>query len=119
MAEVLDRIGRLSTADSPVTRDEATSIAEVMRNSLRIAPQFAPGTFDGDALFFTATEDVPGAADDFALAPDKAAHWRRHVTGTLHDHPIPCDHYEMTEPGPIAHIAETLRKTLDQHPGPR
>ncbi|MBQ0923006.1 type I polyketide synthase [Saccharopolyspora endophytica] len=112
VAAVLDRIGELSAADSPlpVTREEATSIATVMRNSLRIAPQFAPGTFDGDALFFTATADVPGETDDFALAPDKAAHWRRHVTGTLHDHPIDCNHYEMTEPTPIAEVAEALTK---------
>ena len=114
VAAVLHHIGELSTGDSalPVTQAEATSIATVMRNSLRIAPQFAPGTFDGDALFFTATEDIPGETDDFALAPDKAAHWRRHVTGTLHDHPVPCTHYEMTEPTPLAEITTTLTKTL-------
>ncbi|MEY9489965.1 phthiocerol/phenolphthiocerol synthesis type-I polyketide synthase E [Streptomyces calvus] len=113
---VLDRIGARVAADpaaSPVTREEAAAIASVMRNNLRIAPQFAPGVFHGDVLFFSAAEeraaDVPG---DLAVAAGKADAWRPHVDGTLHDHQVPCGHYEMTEPEPIARIGAAVAKAL-------
>jgi len=113
---VLERIGDRVAADesaSPVTRAEAAAIAAVMRNNLRIAPQFAPGVFRGDVLFFSAAEeestDFP---TDLAVLPGKADSWRPHVDGTLHDHQVPCGHYEMTEPEPMARIGETVAKAL-------
>ncbi|GHH94656.1 type I polyketide synthase [Streptomyces capillispiralis] len=113
---VLDRIGARVAADpssSPVTRAEATAIAAVMRNNLRIAPQFTPGVFRGDVLFFSAAEEEPtDFPADLAVLPGKADSWRPHVDGTLHDHQVPCGHYEMTEPEPIARIGETVAKAL-------
>ncbi|MER6345131.1 type I polyketide synthase [Streptomyces sp. NPDC001595] len=119
VTDVLDRIDANLAADpasSPVTRAEAAAIADVMRNNLRLAPQFAPGVFRGDVLFFSAGQeratDFPG---DLAVLPDKADGWRPYVDGALQDHRVPCGHYEMTEPEPIALIgaavAEALRKT--------
>ncbi|MGA4965770.1 type I polyketide synthase [Streptomyces pseudogriseolus] len=117
---VLDRIGRLARADGgsalPVTREEAAAIAGVMRNNLRIAPEFTPGVYRGDMLFFTAAEDASGRAGadagDLALAPDKADAWRPHVDGVLEDHSVPCGHYDMTEPEPIARIGAVVAKAL-------
>ncbi|MFI2507293.1 type I polyketide synthase [Streptomyces sp. NPDC018972] len=113
---VLDRIGARVTADpssSPVTRAEAAAIAAVMRNNLRIAPQFTPGVFRGDVLFFSAAEEAPtDFPADPAVLPGKADSWRPHVDGTLHDHHVPCGHYEMTEPEPIARIGEAVAKAL-------
>ncbi|MCH0564672.1 MULTISPECIES: type I polyketide synthase [unclassified Streptomyces] len=99
-------------APSPVTRAEATAIAGVMRNNLRIAPQFRPGVFRGDALFFSAAQDDGADGGDLALAPDKADGWRPYVSGTLTDHSVPCGHYEMTEPEPMAVIGAELAKAL-------
>ncbi|MFP8962695.1 type I polyketide synthase [Streptomyces nanhaiensis] len=117
---VLARIDAGLAADptsSPVTRAEAEAIAAVMRNNLRIAPQFAPGVFRGDVLFFSAAReeatDFPG---DLAVLPDKVEGWRPHVEGTLHDHRVPCGHYEMTEPEPIALIGATVAKALREAP---
>ncbi|MDT0390990.1 type I polyketide synthase [Streptomyces dubilierae] len=113
---VLDRIDRRVAADPagvPVTRAEAAAIAAVMRNNLRIAPQFAPGSYRGDVLFFSAAEeqstDFP---TDLAVLPGKADSWRPYVDGTLHDHRVPCGHYEMTEPEPIARIGAAVAKAL-------
>ncbi|GAB7105539.1 hypothetical protein JCM4814A_38530 [Streptomyces phaeofaciens JCM 4814] len=99
-------------AAGPVTRAEAAAIAAVMRNNLRIAPQFRPGVFHGDVLFFSATRDAPGAGDDLSLAPDKADSWRPYVDGSLDDHAVPCGHYEMTEPAPMALIGGAVAKYL-------
>ncbi|WP_158101629.1 alpha/beta fold hydrolase, partial [Streptomyces rochei] len=113
---VLRRIDARVTADptsTPVTRAEAAAIATVMRNNLRIAPQFAPGVYRGDVLFFSAAEERPtDFPADLAVLPGKADSWRPHVDGTLHDHQVPCGHYEMTEPEPIARIGEAVAKAL-------
>ncbi|MFH9096198.1 type I polyketide synthase [Streptomyces albidoflavus] len=113
--DVLDRVGEAHTAgSSPVSRDEAASIAAVMRNNLRIAPEFTPGVFRGDALFFSATRDLVPAADagDLSLAAGKADAWRPYVRGAFEDHAVPCGHYDMTEPDPIARIGEVVAKAL-------
>jgi acyl transferase domain-containing protein/thioesterase domain-containing protein len=102
-------------ATAPVSREEAAAIAAVMRNNLRIAPEFTPGVFHGDVLFFSALEDpsaVPSGEADLALAPGKADQWRPHVDGRLDDHAVPCGHYEMTEPEPIARIGAVVAKAL-------
>ncbi|WP_330319719.1 acyltransferase domain-containing protein [Streptomyces clavifer] len=118
---VLARIDAGLAADptsSPVTRAEAEAIAVVMRNNLRLAPHFAPGVFRGDALFFSAArEAATGFPGDLAVVPDKIESWRPHVDGTLHEHRVPCGHYEMTEPEPLAligaRVAEALREASD------
>ncbi|WP_328912387.1 MULTISPECIES: type I polyketide synthase [unclassified Streptomyces] len=112
---VLARIGEDpadGAAAAPVTRAEAAAIAEVMRNNLRIAPQFSPGVFRGDVLFFSATEDAGADGADLSLAPGKADSWRPYVDGSLTDHAVPCGHYEMTEPGPMAEIGAVVAKAL-------
>ncbi|MEU0052604.1 beta-ketoacyl synthase N-terminal-like domain-containing protein [Streptomyces sp. NPDC006309] len=116
VAAVLAAIDAALTADptsAPVTRAEAEAIAAVMRNNLRIAHQFAPGVFRGEVLFFSAAEEADtGFPGDLAVLPDKAESWRPHVEGTLHDHRVPCGHYEMTEPEPIALIGTAVAKAL-------
>ncbi|GAA3501428.1 hypothetical protein GCM10019016_085350 [Streptomyces prasinosporus] len=116
VGSVLDRIGARLAADpaaSPVTREQAAAIAAVMRNNLRIAPQFAPGVFHGDVLFFSAAREQPtDFPGDPAVLPGKADAWRPHVDGALHDHRVPCGHYEMTEPEPIARIGAVVAKAL-------
>ncbi|ANS70608.1 putative polyketide synthase related protein [Streptomyces lincolnensis] len=112
---VLARIGAAPAdgdATVAVTRAEAAAIADVMRNNLRIAPQFSPGVHRGEVLFFSATEDTRTDGDDLALAARKADAWRPYVDGPLTDHPVPCGHYTMTEPAPMAMIGAVIAKAL-------
>lgn len=97
-----------------MTREEALAIARVMRNNLAIAGEFAPEVFRGDVLFFSATEDAPASAEpaDLSLATGKADSWRPYVGGVLTDHAVPCGHYEMTEPEPVARIGAVLAAAL-------
>jgi thioesterase domain-containing protein len=70
-------------------------------------------------LFFSAAEEQPtDFPADLAVLPGKADSWRPYVDGTLHDHHVPCGHYEMTEPEPIARIGEAVAKAL-RAPGDR
>ncbi|MFI1172196.1 type I polyketide synthase [Streptomyces melanogenes] len=114
--EVIRRISEAGAerGPSPVTREEALAIARVMRNNLAIAPEFAPEVFRGDVLFFSATEDAGAPADpaDLSLATGKADSWRPYVGGAFTDHTVPCGHYEMTEPEPMARIGAVLAAAL-------
>ncbi|MEU5535590.1 beta-ketoacyl synthase N-terminal-like domain-containing protein [Streptomyces sp. NPDC020362] len=101
-----------TAATAPVTRAEAAAIADVMRNNLRISPQFSPGVYRGEVLFFSATEDAYADGADLAFAPRKADAWRPYVDGSLTDHAVPCGHYEMTEPAPMAVIGAVVAKAL-------
>ncbi|MEU3755400.1 beta-ketoacyl synthase N-terminal-like domain-containing protein [Streptomyces olivoreticuli] len=106
VSRALALLGEAGTA--AVSLEEATLLAEVMRNNLRIAPGFEPEVFDGDVLFFTAAGDPAGASDAMA----KAEEWRAYVSGAVEDHPVACGHYEMTEPGPLARIGAVLADAL-------
>ena len=116
VADVLDRLDARVAADpasSPITGAQAAAIAVVMRNNLRIAGRFAPGVFHGDVLFFGAREETGGEPPaDLAVQPGKADSWRPHVDGTVHLHEVPCGHYEMTEPEPIALIGGVVAAAL-------
>ncbi|WP_338320618.1 type I polyketide synthase, partial [Streptomyces lonarensis] len=119
VADVLEMIAAEGPDSAvPVTRDQAAAIADVMRNNLRIAPGFAPGRFRGDALFFTAATPPATPGQDLASAPGKADSWRPHVDGTFHEHQVPCGHYEMTEPEPLARIGAVLAEALRTLPDP-
>ncbi|WP_327321222.1 acyltransferase domain-containing protein [Streptomyces sp. NBC_01210] len=99
---------------SAITPEDATRIAQVIRNNLDIAGGFRPQVFRGDVLFFNATGEPQrgdGPADP-SLAPGKAAKWRPYVDGTIEEHSVPCSHYEMTEPGPMAQIGAVLAAAL-------
>ncbi|WP_327373442.1 acyltransferase domain-containing protein [Streptomyces sp. NBC_01216] len=122
VAEVVRLLSKEEVGRGPsaVTVDEALAIARVMRNNLRVAPEFGAETFDGDVLFFSADADRESGADpaDLSLAPGKADAWRARVSGRFEDHVLPCGHYEMTEPEPMARIGATLARVL-RPSGPR
>ena len=65
-----------------------------------------------EVLFFSATEDARTDGDDLSLAAGKADAWRPYVDGPLTDHPVPCGHYTMTEPAPMAMIGAVIAKAL-------
>jgi phthiocerol/phenolphthiocerol synthesis type-I polyketide synthase E len=116
---------------SAVSREEAAAIARVMRNNLALAPGFTPESYHGDVLFFSAAAepDRPGGTGDPdgtggtdgtgdpALDAGKADAWRPFVSGVLTDHPVPCGHYELTEPEPMARIGAVLAAALRPTPG--
>ncbi|MDO0924341.1 beta-ketoacyl synthase N-terminal-like domain-containing protein [Streptomyces sp. TG1A-8] len=111
--DLVDASVRADPGSSPVTRAQAAAIAAVMRNNLRIAPRFVPGIYHGDVLFFSAREDARSSFEgDVSVMTGKADSWRAHVNGTLEDHTVPCGHYEMTEPDPIARIGAVVAKAL-------
>ncbi|MFE3349460.1 amino acid adenylation domain-containing protein, partial [Rhodococcus sp. NPDC059179] len=103
-AELLSRAYGLDTGLTP---DQLRQINKGYANSTRISRRYAPRVFDGDMLFFTATESTDGGA---AL---QAGAWRPTVTGRVREHRVACGHNEMTLPVPLAEIGAVLERYLD------
>ncbi|MFD0277727.1 amino acid adenylation domain-containing protein [Kitasatospora sp. NPDC127111] len=88
-----------------VTPERLTDLARGFVRNADLMGEFTPRRFDGDLLFFTATADK--TSDD-----PTARDWAAHVTGTVHDHPVDCEHGAMTRPQPIALIGAVLAAEL-------
>ncbi|GLZ32188.1 hypothetical protein Lesp02_43760 [Lentzea sp. NBRC 105346] len=81
--------------------DLLARVERVAANNVRLADEFVPQTYPGDLLFFQATAgrgpDAPEVSD-----------WKSTVDGRIEAHQIDCTHDEMTQPKPLARIAEVL-----------
>ncbi|MBF6170939.1 non-ribosomal peptide synthetase [Nocardia blacklockiae] len=80
----------------------------------RMGSRYAPGSYDGDMLLFTATADA-GAAT-VSESESVAAQWRPLVRGELREYPVGCSHGEMTTPAALTDIGAVLRGRLDEIP---
>ncbi|MFF0544460.1 non-ribosomal peptide synthase/polyketide synthase [Nocardia thailandica] len=64
-------------------------IVAAAEDSVRLAAEHRPATFDGDLVYFAATADDPTGRRG-------AATWNASVTGTVRTHGIPVTHWSMT-----------------------
>jgi thioesterase domain-containing protein len=101
-AELVRRVTDLpGSLDDP----ELAALVEVTANNRRLLEEFAPASYRGDLLFFTAAQD-PDAR------PDRHGSWQPYVEGRVHNHDIPCAHGEMTRPGALDRIGPVLHRRL-------
>jgi nonribosomal peptide synthetase DhbF len=99
---------RLLAPGSPLGTLGPSAVAALPRvfaTSVALRAASTPDVFDGDVLFFAATEGRPAGAPD-------PSEWRPYVTGRLDVHDIPCHHGELAGPGPLAAVATVLEKEL-------
>jgi amino acid adenylation domain-containing protein len=83
---------------------ELAALVGVTANNRRLLGEFAPTTYRGDLLFFTAAQD-PDAV------PGRYGTWQPYVRGRITNHDIPCAHGEMTRPAAL----ERMGAVLDSH----
>jgi amino acid adenylation domain-containing protein len=89
--------------------DAAAAVVAVFAADVTITRATTSGVFDGDLLFFAAT-DGSGSPD-----PDL---WRPHVTGDLCVVPVAATHGTMTGPAALARIGPVLADRLAHRPRP-
>ncbi|WP_405754214.1 amino acid adenylation domain-containing protein [Streptomyces sp. NBC_01411] len=82
------------------------AMTSVLTNSVRLQPTFVEGVFEGDLLYFHATQGKSAQA----LTGEA---WRPWVTGRIESHDIACTHHAMTQAAPLAHIGRSLNRHLD------
>ncbi len=93
--------------DMPGSLDDAelAALVDVTANNRRLLGEFAPTSYRGDLLFFTAEAD-PDAV------PGRFGSWQPYVEGRIHNHDIPCTHGEMTRPTSLGRIGPVLDSHL-------
>ncbi len=102
-----DAVAVLRAAGSPVADPEAMAAVErVFAANLALRAAHVPRRFEGEVLFFTATEGKP------ADAPTSDV-WRPWVD-RLVDHPIPVAHGALTGPHSLARLGPVLAAWLTQ-----
>ncbi|MCX5046521.1 amino acid adenylation domain-containing protein [Aldersonia sp. NBC_00410] len=74
--------------------------------ALRMIAGFEPGWFDGDLVFFSATQ---GSAEPGGGADS----WRPYIAGTVSKYPIDATHDGMAGPEPLRAIAQRVQQHLD------
>jgi len=89
--------------DMPGSLDDAelAALVDVTANNRRLLGEFAPTSYRGDLLFFTAAQD-PDAV------PGRYSSWQPHVEGRIDNHEIPCTHGEMIRPTSLDRIGPVL-----------
>ncbi|WP_327066373.1 amino acid adenylation domain-containing protein [Kitasatospora sp. NBC_01302] len=96
-------------AELSTTDVMAAAAASSRVHNMKLVRGHRPGAFDGDALFFVATEGRPPQAPT-------ADSWHAHVRGKVVSSDVPCSHTEMMEPHALTHIAPILTAALDRAP---
>ncbi|HET6711443.1 non-ribosomal peptide synthetase, partial [Amycolatopsis sp.] len=90
-----DMVGELKVSD----------LIHVVSNNVEMSRRFTPGRFDGDVLFFNATEKRPEGLPEYGI-------WADYVTGTITKHDVACGHYEMMKRSAMAEVAQALCDAL-------
>ncbi|WP_328784617.1 amino acid adenylation domain-containing protein [Streptomyces canus] len=80
---------------------ELAALVEVTAGNRRLMEEFAPTSYRGDLLFFTAAQDPD-------THPERHRAWQPYVDGRVDNHDLPCVHGEMTRPGPLERIGTVL-----------
>ncbi|MFD8811624.1 amino acid adenylation domain-containing protein [Streptomyces sp. NPDC059627] len=99
-------LNALKASDHPLRElDETTVLAmyqdyETARTSRHT---YVPPLFRGDVLAFTAASDGRESA---------VRTWAPYVRGNIAEHPVPCHHHQMMQPGPLNAMAKEIRDIL-------
>jgi amino acid adenylation domain-containing protein len=109
-AQVSAILRRDNSALATLTDSQLSAMVQVFVHNIKIGAAFTPGVFHGDLLFFTAAEGRTADSPEFNA-------WAPHITGTIENHGLPCQHREMTQPEPLATIGRVLSAKLSQVEG--
>ncbi|MES4909178.1 alpha/beta fold hydrolase, partial [Streptomyces sp. NPDC000395] len=98
-----------ATGGIALTEDDISALAVAVGNNRALGRSATLDKFSGDVLFFTAAVD-----NHMPVAAPRA--WAPYITGHVHEHPVPCEHVSMMQPGPLAEIGRTLAAWLEGRP---
>jgi nonribosomal peptide synthetase MxcG len=113
----LERAALLARFRQPGSTLAAASEAQIARmtaaalHTMKIYRGLQHAPFDGDLLFFHATERGPDA-------PDWQS-WSKYVSGHREKVDVASNHNSMSRPAPLSHIGRVLAQRLASHPEQR
>ncbi|MEU4414236.1 amino acid adenylation domain-containing protein [Nocardia salmonicida] len=89
---------------SGLTVEQLTRLHEAYADGVRLSHGYRPDLFDGDLLYFCATQGMTAFLD--------AQIWRPFVTGRLIEHPVDTTHAQLTNADVVARIGPILDRHL-------
>ncbi|MFD3461306.1 amino acid adenylation domain-containing protein [Nocardia fluminea] len=96
--------GAGASLGSGLTAGQLTRLHEAYADGVRLSHGYRPDRFDGDLLYFCATQGMTAFLD--------AEMWRPFVTGRLVEHPVDTTHAQLTNADVVAHIGPILNRHL-------
>ncbi|MEU4810699.1 amino acid adenylation domain-containing protein [Nocardia fluminea] len=96
--------GAGASLGSGLTAAQLTRLHEAYADGVRLSHGYRPDRFDGDLLYFCATQGMTAFLD--------AQMWRPFVTGRLVEHPVDTTHAQLTNADVVAHIGPILNRHL-------
>ena len=105
LATAVDLVRRGGGALASLDEEQIEAVLRTMSHNRRLIRAFVPRHFDGDLLFFGATQGRPDAAPT-------AQDWRPHIGGEIDVHPVDATHAAMTQPRPLRTIGRVLAARL-------
>jgi nonribosomal peptide synthetase DhbF len=106
IATAVEILKRDSGALASLNERQLVALLAAMAHNRHIVGHYVPGRFDGDVLFFLATEGRTEGAPTAEV-------WSEYVGGEVVSHRIESAHTEMNHPEPLAEIGRILAATLD------
>ncbi|MDR7169713.1 enterobactin synthetase component F [Nocardia kruczakiae] len=99
-------------ADSPgpgrgLTREQLECLHQGYVDSVAMSTSYRPASYDGDLLYFSATEGITGELT--------GEMWRPWVSGRIAEHRVDVTHAQMTNPEALAVIGPILETELNRH----
>ncbi|GAA2820919.1 amino acid adenylation domain-containing protein [Saccharopolyspora taberi] len=104
-AEVMEVLSAEGSALANLEEHTINAVIDNFANCAVLENEADHDKFRGDVLFFTAT--VNPAKESLS-----AQMWQPYVDGVVEDHPIACEHKDMTQRGPIAEIGALVDQRL-------
>ncbi|MFD3506437.1 amino acid adenylation domain-containing protein [Nocardia sp. NPDC058666] len=93
-----------ATLGQGLTAEQLTNLHEAYADGVRLSHGYRPDLFDGDLLYFCATQGMTAFLD--------AQMWRPFVTGRLIEHPVDTTHAQLTNADIVAHLGPILDRHL-------
>ncbi|MFF7768766.1 alpha/beta fold hydrolase, partial [Streptomyces massasporeus] len=109
ITRLLELIRTESSVLANLETEQVRGLVDIVINNIHLMDAYDPEMFDGDVLFFTATE---GKVEDWMSYEA----WVPYVKGQVENHLIACEHTEMTEPGPLREIGTVVSRALSRRP---
>ncbi|MFF0495169.1 amino acid adenylation domain-containing protein [Nocardia aobensis] len=99
-------------ADSPgpgrgLTREQLERLHQGYVDSVAMSTSYRPASYDGELLYFSATEGITGELT--------GEMWRPWVSGRIAEHRVDVTHAQMTNPEALAVIGPILEAELNRH----
>lgn len=99
-------------ADSPgpgrgLTREQLERLHQGYVDSVAMSTSYRPASYDGDLLYFSATEGITGELT--------GEMWRPWISGRIAEHRVDVTHAQMTNPEALAVIGPILEAELNRH----